>query len=285
MAGVKIVSTSKCFGGHQFVYSHKSSELKCEMKFSLYIPPGASETNKLPVLYWLSGLTCTEQNFIIKSGFQRYAAEHNLVVVGPDTSPRECGVEGEDDDWKLGTGAGFYVDATQGKWVKNYRMYSYVTKELIKVVEDNFKFVLPGVRSISGHSMGGHGALICALKNPGLYKSCSAFAPIANPMSTPVGKACLEEYLGPDTEAWKDWDASQLVAKYNGPPLHLIVEQGSEDEFALLGEIMIEKLTDACKAASLPVDYRLRDGYDHGYFFVSTFIGEHIKHHTTILKS
>lgn len=192
------------------------------------------------------GLTCTEQNFIVKSGFQRYASEHNLIVVGPDTSPRGAGVEGEDDDWKLGTGAGFYVDATQPKWAKNYRMFSYVTKELIKVVEDNFNFVLPGVRAISGHSMGGHGALVCSLRSPGLYKSVSAFAPIGSAMNTPVGIRCLTEYLGPDPETWKDYDASQLIAKYNGPPINLIVEQVITLSLTLFLSFFLSESLGAC---------------------------------------
>lgn len=197
------------------------------MKFSVYLPPKALAGEKLPVLYWLSGLTCTEENFMIKSGFQRYAAENNLIVVGPDTSPRGVQIEGQDDSWDFGSGAGFYVDATEEKWAKHYRMYSYVTKELPQIVEAELP-VVPGSRSISGHSMGGHGALICSLKNPGVYKSVSAFAPISNPSECPWGVKAFTGYLGSDKEAWKAWDATHLVQQYSGPPLELLIDTVSK---------------------------------------------------------
>ena len=222
---IELLLSKKCFGGKQEVWSHDSQQLNCKMKFSIYIPSKASDGVKLPVLYWLSGLTCTEDNFIVKSGFQRYAAQENLIVVGPDTSPRGVGIDGEDIDWDFGTGAGFYVDATQDKWKDNYRMYSYVTKELPKVIENNFPEVLSGCQSISGHSMGGHGALICALKNPGLYKSVTAFAPISNPTKGKWGQKCFKGYLGNNPKDWEEWDATLLVQKYNGPPLNLLIEQ------------------------------------------------------------
>ncbi|XP_054152884.1 S-formylglutathione hydrolase-like [Oppia nitens] len=278
---VSLVSSSKCFGGKQEVYSHESEEVKCKMTFSVYIPPKALDGQKVPVLYWLSGLTCTEQNFIIKSGFQRYAAEEGLIVVGPDTSPRGLNIDGEDTDYDLGTGAGFYVDATQDKWKTNYRMFSYVTKELPKVIEANFP-IITGCQSIFGHSMGGHGALICALKNPGLYKSVTSFSPIANPVKGKWGQKNLSAYLGSDQTYWQQWDATYLVQKYNGPPLHLIIDQGSADPY-LHEELMVKNFEDACVSAKVPVKYQLRDGYDHSFFFVATFIGEHIKHHSTIL--
>lgn len=228
MAALKEESSSKSFGGYQKVFSHDSSELKCKMNFSVYLPPAVQDGGKAPIMYWLSGLTCTEQNFIVKSGFQRYASEQGMIVVGPDTSPRGCGIEGEDDDWDFGTGAGFYVDATQDKWKTNYRMYSYIIKELIPLVEDNFP-VIKGQRSISGHSMGGHGALIISLKNPGLFKVTTAFAPIANPTGCQWGQKCLGNYLGPNSDDWKEWDATCLVEKYNGPDLHLLVDQVKKD--------------------------------------------------------
>jgi len=280
---VTLVSSSKCFGGKQEVYSHQSEELKCKMNFSVYLPPNAVDGAKAPVLYWLSGLTCTEQNFIIKSGFQRYAAEENLIVVGPDTSPRGQNIEGEDDDYDFGSGAGFYVDATEEKWKTNYRMYSYVTKELPKLVEANFP-IIPDARSISGHSMGGHGALICALKNPGFYKSVSAFAPIANPTKGKWGQKCFTGYLGSNTKDWEQYDSTLLVAKYNGPPLHILVDQGSIDPY-LEDNLMGKNLVEACAAAKVPIVYRLQDGYDHSYFFVSTFIGEHLRHHSRVLHN
>ena len=221
---LKLVSSVKCFGGMQNVYSFFSKQLQCETRFSAYIPPKADAQNPVPVLYWLSGLTCTEENFIIKSGFQRYASEHNLMVVGPDTSPRGCNIEGEDANWDFGTGAGFYVDATTEKYKNNYRMYSYVVKELPTVVEQNLP-VIKDARSISGHSMGGHGALICALKNPGFYKCATAFAPISNPTASTWGVKCFTGYLGDSKETWLEYDATVLVSKYTGPDLHLRIDQ------------------------------------------------------------
>ena len=228
MSALTEVSSAKCFGGLQKVFSHESREVGCRMNFAVYIPPSAATgDSQLPVLYWLSGLTCTEQNFITKSGFQRYAAENNLVVVAPDTSPRGLGIPGEDEDWDFGTGAGFYLNATQDPWKKNYRMYSYVTEELPALVESHFAFVLKGKKSISGHSMGGHGALICALKNPGAYAVATAFAPISNPSQVPWGQKAFAAYLGPDRESWKEWDATELAKSYAGPPLNLLVDQVS----------------------------------------------------------
>ncbi|KAI2801048.1 hypothetical protein BLOT_011622, partial [Blomia tropicalis] len=259
----------------------KIKQLQCETRFSAYIPPKADTQNPVPVLYWLSGLTCTEENFIIKSGFQRYASEHNLMVVGPDTSPRGCNIEGEDADWDFGTGAGFYVDATTEKYKNNYRMYSYVVKELPTVVEQNLP-VIKDARSISGHSMGGHGALICALKNPGFYKCATAFAPISNPTASTWGVKCFTGYLGDSKETWLEYDATVLVSKYTGPDLHLRIDQGSVDPF--MDHLIPNNFVEACKKAGVSLDYRLHDGYEHGYMFVGTFIGEHIKLHSDILK-
>lgn len=226
MSAFKLVSSAKCFGGKQEVYSFFSSQLKCETKFSCYLPPKVVDNSgeKAPVIYWLSGLTCTEENFIIKSGFQRYAAQYNCIVIGPDTSPRGAGIEGEDTDWDFGTGAGFYVDATTDKYSNNYRMYSYMLKELFPAVESHFP-IIPNARSITGHSMGGHGAMIAALKNPGHFKSVSAFAPISNPIKSAWGLKCFTGYLGEDQEKWKDWDATELVKNYTGPALNLRIEQ------------------------------------------------------------
>lgn len=220
----KLVSSAKCFGGWQKVFSFFSNELQCETRFSAYIPPDVDEQKPAPVLYWLSGLTCTEENFIVKSGFQKYASKEKIIVIGPDTSPRGCNIEGEDKDWDFGTGAGFYVDATTDNYRKHYRMYSYITKELPKVVEENFP-VIKGVQSIFGHSMGGHGALICALKNPGFYKSVSAFAPISNPMASAWGQKCFTGYLGANQDDWKEWDATELIGHYKGPDLNLLIDQ------------------------------------------------------------
>jgi S-formylglutathione hydrolase len=228
------VSSEKCWNGQQNVYSHQSEQTGCEMKFGVYFPPSVHPkspekiSRKLPVIYFLSGLTCTEQNFIVKSGFQRYAAELDVIVVNPDTSPRNCNVPGEDDAWDFGTGAGFYVDAKVQPFATNYRMQSYVNEELIALVESEFEpFIAAGQRAVTGHSMGGHGALISAFRHPGLYKAVGAFAPIANPSQTPWGVKCLSGYIGSEPSEWNEWDATKLAANYDGPDLHLRIDQVS----------------------------------------------------------
>lgn len=200
---VQETSSVKCFGGFQKVFKHHSAELKCDMNFAVYVPPQAA-SEKVPVLYWLSGLTCTEQNFITKAGAQRTAADQGIMIVAPDTSPRSCGIDGEDDSYDFGTGAGFYIDATEEKWKTNYRMFSYVTKELPALIQSNFP-VLADKQSVFGHSMGGHGALTCFFKNPGFYKSVSAFAPICNPVKCPWGEKAFSGYLGSNKESWKEY--------------------------------------------------------------------------------
>ena len=283
MAALKLVSSYKCFGGFQKVFEHQSEVLKCTMKFAIYLPALVEDT-KVPVLYWLSGLTCTEQNFITKAGAQRYAAETGLAIVAPDTSPRGCNIEGEDDAYDFGSGAGFYLDATEEKWKTNYNMYSYVTQELPDIVNANFP-VLPDKRSIFGHSMGGHGALICALKNPGKYKSVSAFAPICNPMNCPWGQKAFSGYLGSDRESWKAWDATELVKNFKGPPMsYIMIEQGKNDEFLTKGQLLPENFVAACRDANMPVLLRNQEGYDHSYYFISSFMGEHIRHHAEALN-
>ncbi|XP_017790071.1 PREDICTED: coiled-coil domain-containing protein 39 isoform X1 [Habropoda laboriosa] len=285
MPDITEVSNNKVFGGWQKVYLHESYELGCKMNFGIFLPPQVEE-GPVPVIYWLSGLTCTEANFIQKAGAQKYASEQGVVLVTPDTSPRNLNIPGEDDDWDFGTGAGFYVDATNNIWKKNYRMYSYVTKELPALINEKFP-VLQCKQSIMGHSMGGHGALICALKNPGLYKTVSAFAPISNPIACSWGKKAFSGYLG-GTEtnvAWKDWDATELAKKYNGPPLDILVDQGKEDKFLKDGQLLPENLLSAAKDAGLSLVLRFQEGYDHSYFFISTFIEDHIKHHVKYLKS
>lgn len=280
MKALKLVSKSKSFGGFQYVYSYASDVLKSNTKFSIYLPPSPNE--KIPLLYYLSGLTCTEQNFILKSGFQRYASEHGFAVVGPDTSPRDCKIEGETDDWDIGEGAGFYVDATTPKWKDHYHMHSFVTLELPSVIKANFP-VDNSRQSIMGHSMGGHGALICYLKTPGLYRSCSVLAPLCNPTQSGWGKKALSQYLGDDVKKWEDNDASLLVGKYKGPKVEILVDQGADDEFLALGELMPEKLVEACAKVQFPLLYRKHPAYDHSYNFVSTFIGDHFKHHAKYL--
>jgi len=282
-AAITEISSSKCFGGFQKIFSHTSKELKCKVNFGVYLPAEAAEKKeKLPVLYWLSGLTCTEQNFIQKSGFQRYAAQHKIIVVNPDTSPRGCDIDGEDDSWDFGTGAGFYVDATGDKWKENYRMFSYVTKELPELVKSNFS--TNGKQSISGHSMGGHGALICGFKTNGFYTSVSALAPISNPIEAPWGKKAFTNYLGSDKSTWAEYDACELVKKYKGPDLHLLVDQGDADEFLKDGQLLPQNFTKACSGSNIPVESRMQPGYDHGFFFIATFIGDHFQHHAKFLK-
>jgi len=267
-----------CFGGWQDVYEHASDTLDCTMRFAVYLPPQA-ERARLPVLYWLSGLTCNEQNFITKAGAQRYAAEHGVILVAPDTSPRGDDVP-DADGYDLGKGAGFYVDATQQPWAAHYRMYDYVVRELPALIEANFPAT--DARSISGHSMGGHGALVIALRNPGRYRSVSAFSPIVAPSQVPWGEKALGAYLGDDRSAWAQYDATALIA--DAPErLALLVEQGEADEF-LEGQLRPQLLRAACEAAGHPLELRMRPGYDHSYYFIASFIGEHIAHHARALR-
>jgi S-formylglutathione hydrolase len=268
-----------CFGGWQDVYRHRSEVLGCDMTVGVYFPPQA-EQGPCPVLYWLSGLTCTEQNFITKAGAQRYAAEHGIILVAPDTSPR-----GEDvadaDGYDLGKGAGFYVNATQAPWASHYRMYDYIVDELPAWVEAD-----PAAsdrRAISGHSMGGHGALTIALKNPGRYRSVSAFSPIVAPSQVPWGQKAFTAYLGDDREAWKAYDTVELVRRAQ-ERLPLLVDQGDADEF-LQGQLKPELLQAAAAEAGHPLTLRLQPGYDHSYYFIASFIGDHIAHHAAALKA
>ncbi|TDB29126.1 S-formylglutathione hydrolase [Stenotrophomonas sp. ATCM1_4] len=267
-----------CFGGWQDVYRHASDVLGCEMTVGVYLPPQA-EHGPCPVLYWLSGLTCTEQNFITKAGAQRYAAEHGVIIVAPDTSPRGEAVA-DAEGYDLGKGAGFYVNATREPWSRHYRMYDYIVDELPAWVEAN----LPanGARAISGHSMGGHGALTVALKNPGRYRSVSAFSPIVAPSRVPWGQKAFTAYLGEDAVAWQQYDATALVADA-AERLPLLVDQGGADEF-LQTQLRPQLLQAACAAVGHPLTLRLQPGYDHSYYFIASFIGEHIAHHAHALK-
>ncbi len=270
------------FGGSQEVWQHTSSTLGCEMKFAVYLPPAALRGQACPVLYWLSGLTCTEQNFITKAGFQQHAAEHGLIVVAPDTSPRGEGVA-NDAGYDLGQGAGFYVNATQAPWAQHYRMQDYVAVELPALVEQHF--ATNGLRSICGHSMGGHGALITALRNPGRYRSVSAFSPIVAPSQVPWGQKALGAYLGADQAAWAEWDAVSLIKALpaGAERLPLLVDQGEADEF-LAGQLKPELLEQACQGAGHPLTLRRHAGYDHSHYFIASFIGEHVAHHAAALK-
>ncbi len=267
-----------CFGGWQDVYRHHSDVLGCDMTVGVYLPPQA-EHGLCPVLYWLSGLTCTEQNFITKAGAQRYAAEHGIILVAPDTSPRGDDVA-DAEGYDLGKGAGFYVNATQQPWTRHYRMYDYVAAELPALVEGNFP--ASGARAISGHSMGGHGALTIALRNPGRYRSVSAFSPIVAPSQVPWGEKALAAYLGNDRDAWRQHDACALIADAS-ERLPLLVDQGGADEF-LDTQLRPQLLQAACEAAGHPLQLRIQPGYDHSYYFVSSFIGEHIAHHAAALR-
>ncbi|MFC3714584.1 S-formylglutathione hydrolase [Luteimonas soli] len=268
-----------CFGGWQDVYRHRSEVLGCDMTVGVYFPPQA-ERGSCPVLYWLSGLTCNEQNFITKAGAQRYAAEHGIILVAPDTSPRGEGVA-NDDAYDLGQGAGFYVDATREPWAKHYRMYDYIVEELPAWVEADS--AASDVRAISGHSMGGHGALVIALRNPGRYRSVSAFSPIVAPSQVPWGEKAFAAYLGDDREAWKQYDAVELV-KGVREKLPLLVDQGDADEF-LATQLKPELLRAACDAAGHPLELRMQPGYDHSYYFIASFIGDHIAHHAKALRA
>ncbi|WP_337053502.1 S-formylglutathione hydrolase [Pseudoxanthomonas sp. USHLN014] len=269
-----------CFGGWQDVYRHSSQVLGCQMNFAVYLPPQAQAGAKLPVLYWLSGLTCTEQNFITKAGAQRYAAEHGVIVVAPDTSPRGDEVA-DAEGYDLGKGAGFYVNATQQPWAAHYRMDDYIVEELPALIEANFP--VSDARSIFGHSMGGHGALAIALRNPQRYRSVSAFSPIVAPTQVPWGQKAFAAYLGEDRAAWKAYDATELV-KTSAPRLPLLIDQGDADEF-LEGQLKPQLFTQAAAEVGYPITLRMQPGYDHSYYFMASFIGEHIAFHAAALRA
>ncbi|WP_275424999.1 S-formylglutathione hydrolase [Archangium violaceum] len=275
-----VVSSHKSFGGWLKRYRHKSSTLGCDMTFAIYLPPKTARGEQVPALYWLSGLSCTDENFSQKAGAQRLAAELGIALVVPDTSPRGKDVPGDPDGaWDFGHGAGFYVNATREPWSRNYRMHDYVVHELPALVEKTFP--VNGKRGISGHSMGGHGALVCALRNPGRYLSVSAFAPISNPMNCPWGEKAFSRYLGPDRTTWREWDACALITGAT-EKLPLLVDQGDADDF-LATQLLPEALERAAAAAGHPLTLRRQPGYDHGYYFVSSFIDDHLRHHAQAL--
>ena len=276
-----LVSENRCFGGTVGFYSHRSETCNAQMRFSVYQPPQA-KSQPVPVLYFLAGLTCTEENFMVKAGAQQFAAKYGLMLVAPDTSPRDAGIEGENDDWDFGTGAGFYVDATVEPWASHYRMYSYIVRELPAFMAEHFP-IKPERQGIFGHSMGGHGALICALRNPEQYQSVSAFAPIAAPMRCPWGQKAFTNYLGSNQENWRAYDASELVltAGYNRP---ILIDQGTVDPF-LKEQLLPEVFQQACEKASQPLTLRFQEGYNHSYYFIATFVEDHIRHHAEALCS
>ncbi len=269
------------FGGWLNRYTHDSDSCRCEMTFSVYLPP-AAETRKVPAVYFLSGLTCTDDNVRTKAGAQRYASELGLALVMPDTSPRGENVADAPDRYDLGRGAGFYVNAIREPWASHYRMYDYVSQELPALVEAGLPLI-PGLKSITGHSMGGHGALIAALRNPGAYRSVSAFAPICNPVHCGWGEGCLEAYLGEDREAWKEWDATELV-RMGAQPIPLFIDQGTGDEF-LDGQLHPEALVEVCRERDFPITLRMQEDYDHSYHFIASFIGEHLDYHAQQLQT
>jgi S-formylglutathione hydrolase len=271
----------RCCGGTQGVYRHQSTVTGCTMEFAVYVPPAAAR-RPVPVVYWLSGLTCSWANFTEKAGAQRHAAALGLMIVAPDTSPRGVDLPGQDDSYDFGSGAGFYVDATQEPWSAHYRMYSYVTAELPALINARFP-ADPARRGVLGHSMGGHGALICGLKNPDRYRSLSAFAPIAAPSRCPWGEKAFSGYLGPDRATWRAWDATELVAG-SGWSSEVLVDQGTADGF-LDEQLQPELLRTAFAAAGVPLTLRYQAGYDHSYYFMASFIADHLAHHARLLEA
>jgi S-formylglutathione hydrolase len=270
-----------CFGGTVGYYSHPSTVCNCDMRFAVFVPPQA-EAGPVPVLFYLSGLTCTEDNFTSKAGAQRYAAEHGLMLVAPDTSPRGEDVPDAADAWDFGTGAGFYVDATVAPWSTHYTMYSYVVSELPELIAAEFA-VRRDRMGILGHSMGGHGALVCGLRNPDLFKSISAFAPIAAPSQCPWGQKAFSGYLGSDPAAWQQYDATELVKQHARTDRTILIDQGTADTFLAQNQLLPDVFAAACKAAGQPLILRMQPEYDHGYFFISSFMADHLRHHADVL--
>ena len=271
----EVLSEQRCFGGVQGFYRHDSEAIGLPMRFGVYRPPQA-EAGPVPVLYYLAGLTCTEETFPIKAGAQRVAAELGLMLVSPDTSPRGTGIEGEADDWEFGAGAGFYLDATQAPWSRHFRMHQYVAHELPALVGGRFA-ADPDRSGILGHSMGGHGALTLALRYPRRFRSVSAFAPIVAPSAVPWGLKAFPRYLGADRAAWLAHDACALVAGHPHPGT-ILVDQGLADRF-LEVQLQPERFEDACARAGQKLVLRRQPGYDHGYWFIQSFIADHLRHH------
>ena len=273
---IEHLSSNHLFNGWHKQYSHTSNVLNCSMKFAIYCPPQANSSHKVPVMYWLSGLTCTDENFMQKSGALRVAAELGIAIVAPDTSPRGEGVPDDvNQSYDFGLGAGFYVNATQAPWNTHYQMYDYILKELPEIIETHFP--VNAHRCISGHSMGGHGALVQALRNPETYTSVTAFSPICNPAKSPWGIKAFSNYLGDDESTWNQYDASQLIKSANSfTPI--LVEQGASDDF-LEEQLKPQVLIDAAKSKGYPLELNIQDGYDHSYYFISSFIEKHLRFH------
>jgi S-formylglutathione hydrolase len=282
-AAFEVISQHKCFEGTVGFYRHDSTSTATAMRFSVFVPAQA-RSSRVPVLYYLAGLTCTEETFMIKAGAQRMAAQLGLALVAPDTSPRGLNLPGESDSWDFGLAAGFYLDATQEPWARHYRMYSYVTQELRKLIEAQFP-VDPARTGVFGHSMGGHGALTIGLRNPDIYKSVSAFAPISNPTQVPWGQKAFTGYLGQDRKQWKTYDATEVMAgiKEGAHRPHILIDQGLADQF-LEKQLNHGAFEAAARKVGYPVTLRAHEGYDHGYYFISTFVEDHLRHHAGILS-
>ncbi|QDD65108.1 S-formylglutathione hydrolase [Herbaspirillum seropedicae] len=275
---LETLSEHGCFGGVQGYYRHASPAIGLDMRFSVFVPPQASKGSPLPVLFYLAGLTCTEETFMIKAGAQRVAAELGVILVASDTSPRGAGIAGESDSWDFGVGAGFYLDATQAPWSQHYRMESYVVDDLRRAVLDNFPADAQRM-GVFGHSMGGHGALTLALRHRDVYRSVSAFAPIAAPINCAWGQKAFSHYLGTDRQAWKQHDASELMRALQTPfPQGILIDQGLADKF-LAEQLLPERFEAACKEASQPLSLRRHAGYDHGYYFIESFMEDHLRFH------
>lgn len=281
---LKKISGSQCFGGEVTFWQVQSQTCATPMRFSLFMPPrNPSPKAKVPAVMFLSGLTCTDENFMVKAGAQRKAAELGLALIVPDTSPREARVPGDDASWDLGLGAGFYVDATNPPWSAHYKMASFVGSELPEIVSREFA-IDAGRIGIMGHSMGGHGAIVTALRNPGCFRSCSAFAPICAPAQVPWGQKAFAAYLGDDPARWLEWDSCALIqsqAKAGAEKFPILVDQGDADQW--LPQLRPDLLQAAAEQCSWPLTFRMREGYDHGYYFIATFIDDHLRHHAEAL--
>ncbi|MDI9854074.1 S-formylglutathione hydrolase [Comamonas sp. 17RB] len=283
---MELKSAHACFGGAQRYYQHDSREIGLPMKFSVYLPPKAVAGEKVPAVLYLAGLTCTEETFMTKAGAQRLAAELNIALIAPDTSPRGANVPGESDSWDFGVGAGFYLDAQQAPWEQNWRMESYLIEELLPLLARHLPIDTQRL-GIFGHSMGGHGALTLALRHPGVFKSLSAFAPIANPVNCPWGQKAFAGYLGANQAAWAQHDATRLMESQGKPPYPagILVDQGLADKFLIEKQLLPEALEAACAQLGQPLTLRRHAGYDHGYYFIQTFIDDHLRHHAQQLQA
>jgi len=277
---METLASNRCFGGWHRRFRHQSNVLDCPMEFAVYLPPQAAR-GRVPALWWLSGLTCTDENFMQKAGAQKKAAELGLALICPDTSPRGTDLPGEHDDWDFGSGASFYLNASEGPWAAHYQMFDYVTEELPSLLESELP--LNGQRAVSGHSMGGHGALVCALKKPDRYRSVSAFAPICHPTRCAWGQKAFLHYLGSGPTGWDEWDAVELIRR-QGNPFHLLVDQGQNDDFLEQGQLQPEALQAVCQESGGRLTLRYQADHDHSYFFIASFIDEHLDHHARHLN-